>query len=134
MPACPAEEDGREKKIMIFIHYPKCGTCRKARKWLDDNGISYEARDIKEENPTACELKEWYGKSGLPMRKFFNTSGALYREMGLKDKLGTMSDDEMVELLATNGMLVKRPIAVDGEKVLVGFKESEWEETWNKLK
>lgn len=119
---------------MIFIHYPKCGTCRKARKWLDDNGISYEARDIKEENPTACELKEWHGKSGLPMRKFFNTSGALYREMGLKDKLGTMSDDEMVELLATDGMLVKRPIAVDGEKVLVGFKESEWEETWNKLR
>ena len=113
---------------MLFVCYPKCSTCKKARKWLDENGISYEVRDIKEDRPTAAELKSWQQKSGLPVRRFFNTSGTLYREMGLKDRLGSMSEDEMFELLATDGMLVKRPIAVDETKVLVGFKESEWKE------
>ena len=113
---------------MLFVCYPKCSTCKKARKWLDENGISYEVRDIKEDRPTAAELKSWQQKSGLPVRGFFNTSGMLYREMGLKDRLGSMSEDEMFELLATDGMLVKRPIAVDETKVLVGFKESEWKE------
>ena len=113
---------------MIFVCYPKCGTCRKARKWLDENGKAYEVRDIKEENPSAEELRDWHSKSGLPLRRFFNTSGMLYREMGLKDKLGSMSEEEMLDLLATDGMLVKRPIVVGETQVLVGFKEGEWEE------
>lgn len=113
---------------MLFVCYPKCSTCKKAQKWLDENGKTYEVRDIKEDNPSAAELKTWHGKSGLPLRRFFNTSGQLYREMGLKDKLDSMSEDEMIKLLATDGMLVKRPIAVDGDKVLVGFRESEWAE------
>ena len=109
-----------------FLHYPKCGTCRKAKKWLDENGIGYEARLIVEENPTAEELKTWIAQSGLPLKKFFNTSGILYKEMNLKDKLPTMSEDEQIALLASNGKLVKRPLMVSAEKVLVGFKEDEW--------
>ena len=111
---------------MLFVCYPKCSTCQKARKWLDAKGISYEFRDIKEENPSADELSAWQKKSGLPMKKFFNTSGMLYREMGLKDRLKEMSEEEMLSILATDGMLVKRPILVDGEKVLVGFREAEY--------
>jgi arsenate reductase len=113
---------------MKFICYPKCTTCQKAKKWLDENGISYELRDIKENNPTADELREWYKNSGLPLKKFFNTSGLLYKSMELKNKLPNMSDDEQIELLATDGMLVKRPILVNGKKVLVGFREKEYEE------
>ena len=113
---------------MKFICYPKCTTCQKAKKWLDENGISYELRDIKENNPTADELREWYKNSGLPLKKFFNTSGLLYKYMELKNKLPNMSDDEQIELLATDGMLVKRPILVNGKKVLVGFREKEYEE------
>ncbi|MCR4890355.1 MAG: arsenate reductase family protein [Ruminococcus sp.] len=111
---------------MKFICYPKCTTCKKAQKWLDDNGITYDIRDIKSENPTAEELAEWYKKSGLPLKKFFNTSGLLYKSMELKDKLPDMSEDEQIKLLATDGMLVKRPILVSGDTVLVGFKEQEW--------
>ena len=111
---------------MKFICYPKCTTCKKAQKWLDDNGMTYDIRDIKSENPTAEELAEWYKKSGLPLKKFFNTSGLLYKSMELKDKLPAMSEDEQIKLLATDGMLVKRPILVSGDTVLVGFKEQEW--------
>ncbi len=117
---------------MKFICYPKCTTCKKAQKWLDDNSLSYELRDIKEQNPTFEELSDWYKKSGLPLKKFFNTSGLLYKSMQLKDKLPEMSEDEQLRLLATDGMLVKRPIAVDGSTVLVGFKESEWAEKLGK--
>ncbi|SEK19504.1 arsenate reductase family protein [Ruminococcus albus] len=112
---------------MKFICYPKCTTCKKAQKWLDDNGLKYELRDIKENNPTYEELKNWHAKSGLPLKKFFNTSGLLYKSMELKDKLPTMSEEEQLNLLATDGMLVKRPILVSNNTVLVGFKESEWE-------
>ena len=113
---------------MLFIQYPKCSTCQKAKKWLDGHQIKYTDRHIVEDNPTYGELKEWHEKSGLPLKKFFNTSGMLYKEMQLKDKLGTMSEEEQLQLLATNGMLVKRPIIVDGTTVLTGFKETEWEE------
>lgn len=113
---------------MLFIQYPKCSTCQKAKKWLDGHQIKYTDRHIVEDNPTYDELKEWYEKSGLPLKKFFNTSGMLYKEMQLKDKLGTMGEEEQLQLLATNGMLVKRPIIVDGEMVLTGFREAEWEE------
>ena len=112
---------------MLFICYPRCTTCKKAQKWLDDNGLKYELRDIKENNPSFDELKNWYTKSGLPLKKFFNTSGLLYKSMELKDKLPTMSEEEQLSLLATDGMLVKRPILVVGDTVLVGFKESDWE-------
>ncbi|GAA0250857.1 arsenate reductase family protein [Muricomes sp. OA1] len=112
---------------MLFVCYPKCTTCQKARKWLEEQGISYEERDIKTENPQKEELKEWYKKSGLPLKKFFNTSGMLYKQMNLKDKLPDMSEEEQLELLATDGMLVKRPIVVDGDIVLTGFKAAEWE-------
>lgn len=112
---------------MTYICYPKCSTCKKAQKWLDNNGIEYETRDIKENNPTYDELKEWHGKSSLPLKKFFNTSGLLYRSMNLKDKLVDMSEEEQLELLATDGMLVKRPIIITDNTVLVGFKEKEWE-------
>ena len=114
--------------MLKFICYPKCTTCQKARKWLDENNIEYEFRDIKIENPSIEELTAWYKLSGLPLRKFFNTSGLLYKSLELKTRLPQMSESEMLELLATDGMLVKRPIAVDGEKVLVGFKEAEWSE------
>lgn len=111
---------------MTFVCYPKCITCQKARKWLDENGISYELRDIKTENPSAQELEQWYRRSGLPLKKFFNTSGLLYKSMELKDKLPGMTEEEMLHLLATDGMLVKRPLLVGEETVLVGFKEAEW--------
>lgn len=113
---------------MIFICYPKCTTCRKAKKWLDDNSIEYEERSIAEDNPTYEELKRWYAQSGLDLRKFFNTSGKLYREMNLKDKLADMTEEEQLRLLSSDGMLVKRPIAVKEDTVLVGFKETEWAE------
>ena len=113
---------------MLFIYYPKCSTCQKAKKWLDANGIAYEERPIKEENPSAEELKAWHQMSGLPLKKFFNTSGMLYKEMKLKDKLPEMNDEEKYALLATDGMLVKRPLLVGENFVLTGFKEAEWEE------
>lgn len=113
---------------MTFLCYPKCGTCQKARKWLDENSIEYTFRDVKTENPTAEELRAWHALSGLPLRKFFNTSGLLYKSMGLKDKLPAMSEEEMLLLLASDGMLVKRPLAVGDGFVLVGFKETEWTE------
>ena len=113
---------------MLFLCYPKCTTCQKAKKWLEEQKIEYTERHIAEQNPTYDELKEWYGKSGLLLKKFFNTSGLLYKEMQLKDKLVTMSEEEMLQLLATNGLLVKRPLLINGETVLVGFKESEWSE------
>ena len=117
-----------EGKNMLFVEYPKCSTCQKAKKWLDEHGISYEDRHIVENHPTYEELKDWYGRSGLPLKKFFNTSGMLYKEMKLKDKLPTMSEDEQLQLLSTNGMLVKRPVIVDGDTVLTGFRVAEWEE------
>ena len=122
---------------MLFVHYPKCTTCKRAKKWLDEHQISYEERDIKENNPSLEELKEWYQRSGLfqlfyhcfcRLERFFNTSGMLYKEMKLKDKLPEMSEDEQLALLASDGMLVKRPIVVTKESVLVGFKEAQWEE------
>ena len=112
---------------MKVLCYPKCGTCKKALKWLDDNGIKYEYRHIVEENPTKDELKNWYEKSGLPLKKFFNTSGLKYKELNLKDRIPQMTEKEIFDLLSTDGMLVKRPILIDGDKVLVGFKEEEWE-------
>jgi len=112
----------------IFVCYPRCTTCKKADKWLSDHGIAVTVRDIKEDNPTEQELRSWHEKSGLPLKRFFNTSGQKYREMELKDKLPTMSEDEQYSLLATDGMLVKRPVLVDEDKVLVGFKEKEWQE------
>ena len=112
---------------MLAVCYPRCSTCKKAVKWLEDNGIEYTYRDIKEDNPTEKELREWHATSGLPLKRFFNTSGVLYRDMQLKDKLPSMSEDEMFKLLASDGLLVKRPIAVADGKVLVGFKEAEWE-------
>ena len=114
--------------MLTFICYPRCTTCQKAQKWLDEQGIEYTLRDIKNDNPTLPELTEWYRKSGLPLRRFFNTSGLLYKSMELKTKLPQMTWSEMLELLATDGMLVKRPIIVDGDCVLVGFKEVEWSE------
>lgn len=113
---------------MLFIEYPKCSTCMKAKKWLDDNGFAYESRHIKEENPTYEELKEWYGQSGLPLKKFFNTSGLLYKSMQLKDKLPSMSDEEQLKLLASDGMLVKRPLLISDKAILTGFRVKEWEE------
>ena len=112
--------------MLKFICYPKCTTCQKARKWLDDNKIEYEFRDIKLDNPTLDELTEWYKKSGLPLKKFFNTSGLLYKSLDLKNKLSTMSEDEMLNLLASDGMLLKRPLLIGDDFVLVGFKEDEY--------
>ena len=114
--------------MIAFICYPKCTTCQKAKKWLDDNKIEYELRDIKEENPCFEELATWYKASGLQLKKFFNTSGLLYKSMELKDKLPSMSETEQLKLLATDGMLVKRPLVIGENFVLVGFKESEWRE------
>lgn len=114
--------------VMLFIEYPKCSTCQKAKKWLDENGVDYTDRHIVENNPTYDELKEWYERSGLPLKRFFNTSGMLYKSMQLKDKLPTMSDDEQLKLLATDGMLVKRPLIVSENFVLTGFREKEWTE------
>ncbi len=123
----PSTKAYLEREIMIkFICYPKCTTCQRAKKWLDDNKIEYELRDIKLDNPTLEELAEWYNKSGLPIKKFFNTSGLLYKSLDLKNKLPEMSEDEMLILLATDGMLVKRPLLIGNDFVLVGFKEAEW--------
>ena len=113
---------------MLFVEYPKCTTCQKAKKWLDENKIEYEDRHIKENNPTLEELKEWHQRSGLPLKKFFNTSGLLYKELKLKDKLPTMSEEEQYELLASDGMLVKRPIIETESTCLTGFRQKEWEE------
>jgi len=118
--------------MLKFICYPKCTTCQKARKWLDENRIEYELRDIKLDNPTLDELREYYRKSGLPLRRFFNTSGLLYKSFDLKNKLTTMTEDEMLRLLASDGMLVKRPLLVGEDFVLVGFKEAEWSIALNK--
>ena len=113
---------------MLFVEYPKCTTCQKAKKFLDSRGASYIDRHIKEDNPTAGELREWQGRSGLPLKKFFNTSGLQYKALGLKDKLPAMSEEEQFALLASDGMLVKRPILVGEDFVLVGFKEEQWAE------
>lgn len=110
----------------LFIEYPKCSTCQKAKRWLDENNIEYEDRHIVEQNPTAAELKEWILRSGLPLKKFFNTSGMLYKELNLKDKLGAMTEDEQIALLSTNGMLVKRPLVIGEQLVLLGFKADQW--------
>lgn len=117
---------------MLFVEYPKCSTCKKAKKWLEDHQLTYEDRHIKEQNPTVDELKEWHQKSGLPLKKFFNTSGLLYKEMNLKEKLPSMPEEEQYELLASDGMLVKRPLLVNGEQILLGFKEETWEEVLGK--
>ncbi len=113
---------------MLLLCYPKCSTCKKAKKWLDENNIEYSERDIKLDNPSFDELKEWYQKSSLPLKRFFNTSGMIYRDMNLKDKLPEMSEEEQLKLLSSDGMLVKRPLVVDGDTVLTGFREKEWEE------
>ena len=114
---------------MKFIYYPPCSTCKKAKNWLDEHGIAYEARDIKAENPSLEELKAWYPMSGLPLRKFFNTSGLKYKELGLKDRLPQMTEEEQLQLLSEDGMLVKRPILVKENSVLVGFKPADWEKS-----
>lgn len=114
---------------IMFLEYPKCSTCKKAKKWLDEHGVDYVDRHIVEDNPSADELRVWKAKSGLPLRRFFNTSGILYRELGVKKRFEEgMTDDEAFELLATNGMLVKRPLVIGDDFVLIGFKEAEWEE------
>ena len=118
---------------MLFLEYPTCSTCKKAKQWLDDQGISYTDRHIKENNPTYEELKSWYESSGLPLKKFFNTSGLVYKALELKDKLPTMSEEEQLHLLASDGMLVKRPLCVlDNGNVLVGFREADWEKAFIK--
>ena len=117
---------------MLFVCYPRCSTCKKAQKWLDEHEVSYELRDIKEDNPSLEELMDWHRKSGLPLKKFFNTSGQLYRSMELSKKLPEMTEAEQLALLSSDGMLVKRPIAVEGECVLVGFKEPEWAEAFSR--
>ncbi len=112
----------------LFLQYPACDTCRKARKWLDESGITYESRHITENNPTYAELKDWILRSGVPVKKFFNTSGLLYKSMGLKDKLPAMSEEEQIALLSTDGMLVKRPLLINDNRVLIGFRQEEWSE------
>lgn len=113
---------------MLFVHYPNCVTCQSAKKWLDENGIEYTERDIKAERPTYEELKEWHSKSGLPLKRFFNTSGLVYKELGLKDRINDMTDEEQYRLLATNGMLVKRPIIVLDDLVLISFRRFVWQD------
>ena len=113
---------------MLFLEYPKCSTCKKAKNWLESNGVEFEDRHIVENNPTAEELKVWYEKSGLPLKKFFNTSGLKYKELGLKDKLPNMTEEERLNLLGTDGMLVKRPLVIGDDFVLIGFKEPQWAE------
>ena len=113
--------------MMLFLEYPPCSTCRKARAWLDEHGVEYAARHIKEENPSYEELKLWYERSGLPLKKFFNTSGLLYKSLNLKEKLPAMTEEEQLRLLATDGMLVKRPLVVLEDAVLTGFREAEWQ-------
>lgn len=121
-------KDGRmEIKMNLFLCYTRCSTCKKARKWLDENGIEYTYREIKEENPTEKELRKWHKKSGLPLKRFFNTSGMQYKALNLKEKLPEMTEDEQFALLATDGLLVKRPLLITDKAVLVGFKESEYE-------
>ena len=120
--------DKKMEVEMLFVYYPRCSTCQKAKKWLDENNLKYTERHIVEDNPSYEDLKDWYSRSGLPLKKFFNTSGLLYKDMKLKDKLPAMSEDEQLKLLATNGMLVKRPVLVNGDTVLLGFKEAEWVE------
>ena len=115
---------------VLFVQYPKCSTCKKALNWLKENDVEFEDRHIVDNNPTAEELKEWHERSGLPLKRFFNTSGQIYRQNNIKDRLPNMSEEEQYELLATNGMLVKRPIIVGEDFVLVGFKEKEYEEKW----
>lgn len=112
---------------MLFVCYPKCSTCKKAQTWLEDQGLDYQLRDIKTQNPTQEELRQWHAQSGLPLKRFFNTSGQQYRALGLKDRLPHMTQEEQLALLAADGMLVKRPILLDGDKVLVGFRQGEWE-------
>ena len=112
---------------MLFIQYPPCSTCKKAKAWLDEKGIAYTDRNIKEENPTYEELKAWYERSGMPLKKFFNTSGLLYKSMNLKDRLGDMTEEEQLRLLASDGMLVKRPLVISDTVILTGFREKEWE-------
>ena len=112
---------------MLFVQYPPCSTCQKAKRWLDDHGIAYEDRHIKQDNPTYEELKEWFTRSGLPLKRFWNTSGLQYRALELKDKLPTMTEEDQLRLLATDGMLIKRPLLVTEQAVLTGFKEAEWE-------
>ena len=112
---------------MLLVHYPKCSTCQKAKKWLNEKGVEFEERNIKDENPTKEEVKAWHEKIGMPLKKFFNTSGMIYREMQLKDKLPDMTEEEQYELLSTDGMLVKRPILVTDTAVVTGFREKEWE-------
>ena len=112
---------------MLFVYYPGCSTCQKAKRWLDERGIAYSERHIKEQNPTYEELKQWYENSGLPLKKFFNTSGLVYKALNLKEKLPRMSEEEQLQLLATDGMLVKRPLIVHGNTVITGFKEADWE-------
>lgn len=121
-------QEQKGDKTMLFIQYPPYSTCKKAKNWLDENGLEYDSRNIKEENPTYEELKEWYSRSGLPLKRFFNTSGMLYKSMGLKDKLESMSEDEQLSLLATDGMLVKRPLIIADNVILTGFRQKEWEE------
>ena len=113
---------------VLFLQYPPCTTCKKAKAGLDERGVAYEARNIKEENPTAEELKAWHEKSGLPLKKFFNTSGLAYKALGLKDRLPTMSEEEQYQLLASDGMLVKRPLVAGEDFVLLGFREAQWQE------
>lgn len=119
---------------MLFLEYPKCSTCKKAKKWLDEHGIAYDDRHIVEENPTQEEIKTWYEKSGLPLKRFFNTSGMKYRELKLKDRLPEMSEEEQIEILASDGMLVKRPLVIDDDFILIGFKEQQWKETFDEEK
>lgn len=111
----------------LFIEYPKCSTCQKAKKWLDENGVQYNDRHIVEQRPTESEIKDWYTRSGLPLKRFFNTSGLVYQALGLKDKLATLSESEQIKLLASDGKLIKRPLLICKDKVLVGFNEEEWE-------
>jgi len=113
---------------VLFLEYPKCSTCKKAKKWLDENGVEYTDRHIKDDNPSYDELKQWHERSGLPLKRFFNTSGMLYKSMNLKDKLSDMSEEEQLRLLAQDGMLVKRPIIVSDKGILTGFKEAQWAE------
>jgi len=117
---------------MLFVCYPKCSTCRKAKAFLEESGAVFETRDIKEEKPTYEELETWYRRSGLPLRRFFNTSGLQYRALELKERLPKMSEEEQLRLLATDGMLVKRPLLIDGDTVLVGFREADWKEALQK--
>ena len=122
------QNDGRVYGMKyLFVEYPKCSTCQKAKKWLGENGVPFEERHIKEQNPNEKELTEWIAKSGLPVKKFFNTSGILYKELGLKDKLPNMTEQEQIQLLSTDGMLVKRPLVIADDTVLVGFRPEAWE-------